>query len=264
MGLLSRLSHPHIVDTLGYKLLGGNVCLVATARMSQGTLLQWLRPSSPPLLDWPARVQVARSVARALAFAHSCDPPLPHGALSSRHVAFGGDLKPRVSGFAAARLRRLGGRSIISSLNPCVLPGGPPQRASSGAAQDDVAADVAVDVAGCIAADIHSFGLILLHLLTGRDSFLSPTAASSSSHPPSSLTPQVQHLLFQLGSACERMDHAQLLALADPCLAIKRLPTTMLSFVELAVNCASTLAEISSMREASHRLNVLGIMALDF
>ncbi|CAI5499362.1 unnamed protein product [Closterium sp. Naga37s-1] len=214
MRLLSHLSHPHIVDTLGYKLLAGNICLVATAHMSQGTLLQWLKgvslvpasllppstglaykgtggavSSSPPLLDWPARVQVARSVARALTFAHSCDPPLPHGALSSRHVAFGADLKPRVGGFAAARLRRLGHR-----------------RASHGNSSDDMVADMAADVAEHIASDIHSFGLILLHLLTGRDPFLStpssssPPSASSSSPTFAALSSDAQRMLAEVSN----------------------------------------------------------------
>ncbi|CAI7823078.1 unnamed protein product, partial [Closterium sp. NIES-53] len=46
--------------------------------------------------------------------------------------------------------------------------------------------DMAADVAECIASDILSFGLILLHLQTGRDPFLSSSSPSLSS--PSNLS----------------------------------------------------------------------------
>ncbi|KAJ0964889.1 hypothetical protein J5N97_026027 [Dioscorea zingiberensis] len=138
---LARLRHPNLLPLLGY-CLAGKEKLLLYEYIERGDVPRWLHelPAGRPgeeedtreSSDWPARHRVALGVARGLAFLHQgwagSGRPVVHGHLVPENVLLDDELEARIADFG-------------------VVNGG-----DEGSAPEDV----------------HSFGLLVWELVTGR------------------------------------------------------------------------------------------------
>ncbi|KAI6705406.1 hypothetical protein NL676_008368 [Syzygium grande] len=165
---LAKLKHPNLLPISGY-CIAGKEKLALYEFMANGDLRQWLHElpagapdvedwstdtwehpgsgsSSPEKASWLARHRVAVGVARGLAYLHHAGSA--HGHLVATNVLLGDDLEPRISDVG---IRDLGcgeersGEAGIERAGPAAAAGAAPE------------------------ADVYSFGMILVELLTGRE-----------------------------------------------------------------------------------------------
>ncbi|PSC74771.1 serine threonine-kinase [Micractinium conductrix] len=147
IAIMRRCQHPRIVPLLGVAI-EGSLLLVAMEWMRGGSLLQALQPPGDKRLRWAERgCQVALDVAEALDFLHT-----QLGILHS-------DLKP------ANVLLSADGRASISDLGVAQVAGSS-ARTAVGYNRAYAAPEQLVGVRCTLAADIYSFGVLLVALLT--------------------------------------------------------------------------------------------------
>ncbi|KAG8058361.1 hypothetical protein GUJ93_ZPchr0002g25547 [Zizania palustris] len=110
-------------------------------------------------LSWKARMKIALGVAYALEFMHQrCSPPVVHGNIKSTNILLDAQLMPYLSHCGLAKLSRFVStiRTDLEALS-----------SAKGYAAPETT-DPSIDN---IKADIYSFGVILLVLLTGQKAF---------------------------------------------------------------------------------------------
>ncbi|XP_006843749.2 receptor protein kinase-like protein ZAR1 isoform X1 [Amborella trichopoda] len=172
---IGRLRHPNIVTLRAYywsvdeKLLiydyipNGNLDNAIHGKAGNATF-------SP--LPWPARLKIARGVAKAMAFLHEFSPKkYVHGDLKPSNILLGLNMEPYVSDFGLGRLANIAGNS----------PENQSGRVTSETNKSDVPATLVVNQGSCYQApealkllkpsqkwDVYSYGVILLELVSGR------------------------------------------------------------------------------------------------
>ncbi|KAJ1401340.1 Serine-threonine/tyrosine-protein kinase, catalytic domain [Sesbania bispinosa] len=118
-----------------------------------GTLLQEASQQDGHVLNWPMRHLIALGIARGLAFLHSV--PIVHGDVKPQNVLFDADFEAHLSEFGLDRLTMGNPAEASSSSTPVGSLGYvAPEAALTGQATKE--------------ADVYSFGIVLLEILTGR------------------------------------------------------------------------------------------------
>ncbi|KAE8664515.1 Protein STRUBBELIG-RECEPTOR FAMILY 1 [Hibiscus syriacus] len=142
---ISKLRHPNIVELVGYCNEYGQRLLVYQY-CKNGTLYDALHVDDQmhKKLSWSARVRIALGVARAIQYLHEvCQPPIMHKNIKSVNILFDDKLAVRLSECGLAPLLSSGSTSE------------PRNRVWTYTCQSDV----------------YSLGVVMLELLTGRESF---------------------------------------------------------------------------------------------
>ncbi|OIW15593.1 hypothetical protein TanjilG_08169 [Lupinus angustifolius] len=119
-----------------------------------GTLLQEASQQDGHVLNWPMRHLIALGIARGLAFLHSV--PIVHGDVKPQNVLFDADFEAHLSEFGLERLTNIANPAEASSSSTPIGSLGyvSPEAALTGQATKE--------------ADVYSFGIVLLEILTGR------------------------------------------------------------------------------------------------
>ncbi|URE42222.1 STYKc [Musa troglodytarum] len=120
--------------------------------MPNGSLQEALFGSSSPL-SWDRRFSIILDIAQALAFLHlECDPPVVHGDIKPSNVLLGFDFQAKISDFGLSR--------VFS------------RELSSTTSMRGTVCYVAPECHGCERlmekADIYSFGVLILVIVSGR------------------------------------------------------------------------------------------------
>lgn len=157
IGVLTKVRHRHLVALLGY-VVDGYERLLAYEYLSQGPLSRHLfehaRRGLRPL-TWPARVSVALDVARGVEYLHSLarHASFIHRDLKPSNVLLDESLRAKVSDFGLAKHTEAGARSIETRLAGTF---------------GYLAPEYAVTGRVTTKADVYSFGVILMELITGQ------------------------------------------------------------------------------------------------
>jgi serine/threonine protein kinase len=160
--MLGEVKHRNLTVLRGY-YAHGDVRLLIYDYMPNGNLASLLQEASQQdaghVLNWPMRHLIALGVARGLSFLHTqCDPPIVHGDVKPNNVQFDADFEAHLSGFGFER---------FSAGTPTTDPStsSTPVGGSRGYASPE-----ALNNSGQLTreADVYSFGIVLLELLTGR------------------------------------------------------------------------------------------------
>ncbi|MBA0840180.1 hypothetical protein Goarm_002781, partial [Gossypium armourianum] len=155
---ISKLRHPNIVELVGYCNEHGQRLLVYQY-CRNGTLYDALHIDDEmhKKLSWNARVRVALGVARAIQYLHeACQPPIMHKNIKSVNILLDDKLAVRVSECGLAPLLSSGSTSEFSG--------------SLFVSYGYAAPEIEFGSYTC-QSDVYSLGVVMLELLTGRESF---------------------------------------------------------------------------------------------
>ncbi|XWS14501.1 hypothetical protein CRYUN_Cryun35bG0015000 [Craigia yunnanensis] len=154
--LLCKVKHRNITVLQGYYAGPPDLRLLVYDYMPNGnlaTLLQEASHQDGHMLNWPMSHLIALGIARGLAFLHSLS--IVHGDLKPQNVLFDADFEAHLSEFGLERLTIATTAGASSSSTPVGSLG-------------YVAPEAALTAQPTKKADVYSFGIVLLEILTGR------------------------------------------------------------------------------------------------
>ncbi|KAM7505049.1 hypothetical protein LguiB_003953 [Lonicera macranthoides] len=231
IAVLSKVRHRHLVSLLGYSTEGYERILVYEY-MPQGALskhlFHWKSFKLEPL-SWKRRLNIALDVARAMEYLHNlAHQSFIHRDLKSSNILLGDDFRAKVSDFGLVKLAPDGEKSVVTRLAGTF---------------GYLAPEYAVTGKITTKADVFSFGVVLMELLTGL-------MALDEDRPEESryLAAWFWHI---------KSDKDKLMAAIDPALDSKEDTFEAISVIaELAGHC--TAREPSQRPDMGHTVNVLG------
>lgn len=231
IAVLSKVRHRHLVSLLGYSV-EGNERILVYEYMPQGALsrhlFHWKSLNLEPL-SWKRRLNIALDVARGMEYLHSlAHQSFIHRDLKPSNILLGDDFRAKVSDFGLVKLAPDGGaQSVVTKLAGTF---------------GYLAPEYAVTGKITTKADVFSFGVVLMELLTGL------TALDEHR------TEEKQYLASWFWKV--KSDKEKLLAALDPVLDVKEDTfDSILTIAELAGHC--TAREPSQRPDMGHAVNVL-------
>ncbi|XP_051131327.1 receptor protein kinase TMK1-like [Andrographis paniculata] len=155
IAVLSKVRHRHLVSLLGYSV-GGNERILVYEYMPQGALskhlFQWRTLQLEPL-SWKRRLYIALDVARGMEYLHTlAHQSFIHRDLKSSNILLGDDFRAKVSDFGLVKHAPDGEKSVVTRLAGTF---------------GYLAPEYAVTGKITTKADVFSFGVVLMELLTG-------------------------------------------------------------------------------------------------
>uniref|UniRef100_A0A5B6YZT2 non-specific serine/threonine protein kinase n=1 Tax=Davidia involucrata TaxID=16924 RepID=A0A5B6YZT2_DAVIN len=155
IAVLSKVRHRHLVSLLGYSI-EGNERLLVYEYMPQGALsghlFRWKSLNLEPL-SWTRRLNIALDVARGMEYLHSlAHQSFIHRDLKSSNILLGDDFRAKVSDFGLVKLAPDRERSVATRLAGTF---------------GYLAPEYAVTGKITTKADVFSYGVVLMELLTG-------------------------------------------------------------------------------------------------
>ncbi|KAH1206144.1 putative serine/threonine-protein kinase PIX13 [Glycine max] len=177
---MRRLSHPNLVNLLGYCWDDDELLLVYEF-MPKGSLDNYLfkRNRNLELLSWNTRLKIAIGAARGLAFLHASENNVIHRDFKSSNILLDGNYNPKISDFGLATLGPSEGQS--HNYNPKISDLGLEKLGPS-----EGQSHVTTRVMGTygytapeymaeghlyVKSDVYGFGVVLLEILTGMRAF---------------------------------------------------------------------------------------------
>ncbi|KAF0908433.1 hypothetical protein E2562_025407 [Oryza meyeriana var. granulata] len=231
IAILTKVRHRNLVSILGYSI-EGNERLLVYEYMSNGALskhlFQWKQLELEPL-SWKKRLNIALDVARGMEYlhnlAHQC---YIHRDLKSANILLGDDFRAKVSDFGLVKHAPDGNFSVATRLAGTF---------------GYLAPEYAVTGKITTKADVFSFGVVLMELITGM------TAIDESR-----LDEETRYLASWF---CQiRKDEEKLRAAIDPTLDLTDETFESISVIaELAGHCTSR--EPTQRPDMGHAVNVL-------
>ncbi|MBA0820467.1 hypothetical protein Gohar_025521 [Gossypium harknessii] len=230
IAVLSKVRHRHLVSLLGYSI-EGNERILVYEYMSQGALskhlFHWKSLKLEPL-SWKRRLNIALDVARGMEYLHILGhQSFIHRDLKSSNILLGDDFRAKVSDFGLVKLAPNGEKSVVTRLAGTF---------------GYLAPEYAVTGKITTKADVFSFGVVLMELLTGL-------TALDEDRPE-----ETQYLAAWFWHI--KPDKEKLRAAIDPSLDVKDETFESVSIIaELAGHC--TAREPSQRPDMGHAVNVL-------
>ncbi|KAG4183837.1 hypothetical protein ERO13_A09G134300v2, partial [Gossypium hirsutum] len=230
IAVLSKVRHRHLVSLLGYSI-EGNERILVYEYMSQGALskhlFHWKSLKLEPL-SWKRRLNIALDVARGMEYLHTLGhQSFIHRDLKSSNILLGDDFRAKVSDFGLVKLAPNGEKSVVTRLAGTF---------------GYLAPEYAVTGKITTKADVFSFGVVLMELLTGL-------TALDEDRPE-----ETQYLAAWFWHI--KPDKEKLRAAIDPSLDVKDETFESISIIaELAGHC--TAREPSQRPDMGHAVNVL-------
>ncbi|EPS70426.1 hypothetical protein M569_04331 [Genlisea aurea] len=229
IAVLSKVRHRHLVSLLGYSV-EGNERILVYEYMAEGALsthlFHWRKLGIEPL-TWKRRLNIALDVARGIEYlhtlAHRC---FIHRDLKSSNILLGDDFHAKVSDFGLVKLAPDGDGSVVTRLAGTF---------------GYLAPEYAVTGKITTKADVFSFGVVLLELLTGM-------SALDECRPEES-----QYLVAWFWKMKANRD--SLTSAVDPVLEDAADDESIAAVAELASHC--TAREPGQRPDIGHAVNVL-------
>ncbi|KAM7264348.1 hypothetical protein ACFE04_002031 [Oxalis oulophora] len=231
IAVLSKVRHRHLVSLLGYSIEGSERLLVYEY-LPQGALsrhlFHWKSFKLEPL-SWKRRLNIALDVARGMEYLHTlAHQSFIHRDLKSSNILLGDDFRAKVADFGLVKLAPNGEKSVVTRLAGTF---------------GYLAPEYAVTGKITTKADVFSFGVVLMEILTGL-------TALDDDRPEES-----QYLAAWFWHI--KSDQETLRAAVDPSLDLKDDETfkSISMVAELAGHC--TAREPSQRPDMGHAVNVL-------
>lgn len=185
--LITGLQHKNLVKLCGCAISGSNRLLVYEYVDNKSLAQALFDPRRALLLEWPFRYNIALGLAKGLSFLHSRGPErLAHGDIKANNVLLDKNLEPKIADFGLARMCQNNERKVLTRIE---------------GKRGYVAPEFALHGQLTSKADVFSFGIIALELVSGRESM--------KSHLP----PEEQYLLLW---AWDLYEQGRAMDLVDP------------------------------------------------
>ncbi|CAH1454595.1 unnamed protein product [Lactuca virosa] len=212
--MLSHLSHPHLVNLVGY-CADGEQRLLVYEYMRAGSLENHLLdlPCGKRPLNWSTRMKVALHAAKGLEYLHETNnPPIIYRDLKSSNILLDKDFNAKLSDFGLARIGPVGEKTHVSSRVMGTFGYCAPEYQKTGRLT--------------VKSDIYSYGVVLLELITGRRA-VDLTRDTEELHLVQWVEPKIRdpHKYAQvvdpmLQGKYPQSDLSQVLAIAAMCLGV--------------------------------------------
>ncbi|OIT31477.1 PREDICTED: receptor-like kinase TMK3 [Nicotiana attenuata] len=230
IAVLSKVRHRHLVSLLGYSV-EGNERILVYEYMPQGALsrhlFHWKNFKLEPL-SWKKRLNIALDVARGMEYLHTlAHQSFIHRDLKSSNILLGDDFRAKVSDFGLVKLAPDGEGSVVTRLAGTF---------------GYLAPEYAVTGKITTKADVFSFGVVLMELLTGMMAL------------DEDRTEESQYLVAWFWNI--KSTKEKLMAAIDPALDVKEeIIESISTLAELAGHC--TAREPGQRPDMGHAVNVL-------
>ncbi|XP_076923015.1 putative leucine-rich repeat receptor-like serine/threonine-protein kinase At3g14840 [Bidens hawaiensis] len=160
IGVISCLQHPNLVKLHGCCIEEDQLLLVYEY-LENNSLANALFGKSELILDWPTRFKICISIARGLAFLHDESRlKIVHRDIKATNVLLDKDLNPKISDFGLARLHE-DDKTHVSTRVAGTIGYMAPEYALWGYLSDK--------------ADVYSYGVVLLEIVSGKNNSYEPT-----------------------------------------------------------------------------------------
>ncbi|ONK73939.1 uncharacterized protein A4U43_C03F1140 [Asparagus officinalis] len=153
---LGQLHHPNLVKLIGYCLDGGHRLLVYEF-MPRGSLENHLFRRGPQPLSWATRIKVAITAAKGLTFLHDPERQVIYRDVKASNILLDLEFNAKLSDFGLAKAGPTGDKTHVSTRVIGTQGYAAPEYIATGRLSAK--------------ADIYSFGVVLLELLSGRPAF---------------------------------------------------------------------------------------------
>ncbi|XP_010246507.1 PREDICTED: probable LRR receptor-like serine/threonine-protein kinase At1g53440 isoform X2 [Nelumbo nucifera] len=211
IGMISALQHPNLVKLYGC-CIEGNQLLLIYEYMENNSLARALfgREEQILILDWSTRRKICLGIARGLAYLHEESRiKIVHRDIKATNVLLDGDLNAKISDFGLAKLDEEE-NTHISTRIAGTIGYMAPEYAMRGYLTDK--------------ADVYSFGIVLLELVSGK---------SNTSYRPK------EDFVYLLDWAYVLQEQGNLLELVDPILESNYSKEEALRMLNLALFCTN-------------------------
>ncbi|KAL5735993.1 hypothetical protein ACOSQ2_030781 [Xanthoceras sorbifolium] len=154
--MLSLLSHPHLVNLVGY-CADGDQRILVYEHMANGSLEDHLLDTAPDRkpLDWNTRMKIAGGAAKGLEYLHeAANPPVIYRDFKASNILLDKDFNAKLSDFGLAKLGPTGGKTHVSTRVMGTYGYCAPEYALTGQLTTK--------------SDVYSFGVVFLEIITGR------------------------------------------------------------------------------------------------
>ncbi|XP_077248754.1 uncharacterized protein LOC143888272 isoform X2 [Tasmannia lanceolata] len=151
--ILGRLSNSKVMTPLAYALTADSAYLFYEYAQ-KGTLFDFLHRSSGDVLDWPCRYSIALGVAQGLDFLHGCTDPVLLLDLSTKTILLKSLNEPQIADI-----------ELYKVIDPSTSTGSLSKVAGS---VGYIPPEYAYTIKVTVAANVYSYGVVLLELLTGK------------------------------------------------------------------------------------------------
>ncbi|GKV37075.1 hypothetical protein SLEP1_g45143 [Rubroshorea leprosula] len=165
IGMISALQHPHLVKLYGC-CIEGNQLLLIYEYMENNSLARALfgLKECQLKLDWPIRQKICIGIARGLVYLHEESRlKIVHRDIKATNVLLDKDLNPKISDFGLAKLSEED-NTHISTRIAGTMGYMAPEYATRGYLTDK--------------ADVYSFGIVVLEIVSGRSNTICKTKES--------------------------------------------------------------------------------------
>ncbi|KZV45825.1 putative leucine-rich repeat receptor-like serine/threonine-protein kinase [Dorcoceras hygrometricum] len=214
IGMISALQHPHLVKLYGC-CIEGNQLLLVYEFLENNSLARALfgREEHRLKLDWPTRHKICIGIARGLAYLHEESRlKIVHRDIKATNVLLDKNLNPKISDFGLAKLDEED-NTHISTRIAGTFGYMAPEYAMRGYLTDK--------------ADVYSFGIVLLEIVSGR----SNTGLRPKEEP-----------FYLLDWAHQLRENGDLMELVDPRLESSFNKKEVITTINVAFHCTNSVA----------------------
>ncbi|GKV37083.1 hypothetical protein SLEP1_g45151 [Rubroshorea leprosula] len=238
IGMISAVQHPHLVKLYGCCIEGNQLLLIYEYMENNSLARALFGPEECRLkLDWPTRQKICIGIARGLAYLHEESRlKIVHRDIKATNVLLDKDLNPKISDFGLAKLDEED-NTHISTRIAGTMGYMAPEYATRGYLTDK--------------ADVYSFGIVALEIVSGRSNTISKTKENS---------------FYLIDWALLLKEKGNLLELVDPRLGSnynKNEAIKMINVVLLCTNPAPTarpiMSSVVSMLEGKTNVDELSL-----
>ncbi|KAL1223016.1 G-type lectin S-receptor-like serine/threonine-protein kinase [Cardamine amara subsp. amara] len=260
IAIIGNIRHTNLVKLRGFCARGRQLLLVYEY-MNHGSLEKTLFSWNGPVLEWQERFDIALGTARGLAYLHSgCDQKIIHCDVKPENILLHDHFQPKLSDFGLSKLLSQEESSLFTTM-----------RGTRGYLAPEWITNAAISEK----ADVYSYGMVLLELVSGRKncSFRSRSnsVTEENNQNSSSTTATSSGLVYFPLYALDMHEQGRYLELADPRLEGRVTNQEVGKLVRIALCCVHeeptlrpTMAAVVGMFEGSIPLGNPRMESLNF
>ncbi|XP_031109756.1 cysteine-rich receptor-like protein kinase 2 [Ipomoea triloba] len=155
VSLITNVNHPNLIRLLGYSS-NGKLLILVYEYMANASLDRYIYGEKRGMLNWKQRIDIILGTARGLAYLHEqYDVCIIHRDIKSSNILLDDEFQPKIADFGLARLLPEN-KSHLTTKFAGTLGYTAPEYAIHGHLSEK--------------ADIYSFGIVILEIISGRRS----------------------------------------------------------------------------------------------